>query len=68
MAIKSAEASRNSLRPLLTNAAWQSIVAACAKLDHTANRIRLRCRAGFRTASSRNTPNVAYTLIIIVSP
>ena len=38
-----------------------SMIAAWAKLDHAANRMRLRCAGGFRAARNTNTPSVAST-------
>src|SRR5206468_2499153 len=42
-----------------------SMIAACAKLDHAANRMRLRCTDGFRAASNTKTPDVASTALSI---
>src|SRR5947208_16817653 len=42
-----------------------SMIAACAKLDHAANRMRLRCADGFRAARNTKTPNVASTALSI---
>src|SRR5574341_535319 len=36
-----------------------SMIAAWAKLDHAANRMRLRCAGGFRAARNTKTPSVA---------
>ena len=42
------------------------MMAACTTLDHTANQIRLRCACGFRAASNKKTPSVAYRPTIIM--
>ncbi len=41
--------------------ACAAMIPACTMLDHAANRIKLRCAAGFRDARAKKTPSVAYT-------
>ena len=48
----------SSLRAIMLSNAWNDISPACAKLDHAANAMRLRCADGSRDASSKKTPRV----------
>ena len=49
----------SSLRAIMLSNAWKDITAACAKLDHAAKAIRLRCAEGLRDAISKKIPSVA---------
>src|SRR5437868_10728699 len=57
MTTSTADPIRNPVRWLAISNANIDIVTACAKLDHAAKAIRLRCAAGFRTAISRKIPS-----------
>ena len=49
----------SSLRAMKFRYACTLMTVACAKLDHAAKAIRLRCADGLRDASSRKTPSAA---------
>ena len=49
----------SSLRAMKLRYACTPMTVACAKLDHAAKAITLRCAEGLREASSKKTPSVA---------
>ena len=57
MTTSTADAIRNPPRWLAISSPSIDIATACAKLDHAAKAIKLRCADGFRTAMSKKIPS-----------
>lgn len=59
MMLSTAEVMSHSVRAAGTWMDMSAITAACAKLDHAANAMTLRCADGSRAANSKKIPSVA---------